>query len=115
MSVSEVIVLAGGLGTRLRAVVPDLPKPLAPVAGLVGVFGYLAPPGWVDDPATHAALLVLRLVGMVVWTVWALAKGDGEQGIALARASRLPPSLVLVVTIALRFVPRTEKLPELRT
>lgn len=27
------IVLAGGLGTRLRGVVPDLPKPLAPVAG----------------------------------------------------------------------------------
>ncbi len=79
--------------------------PLAPVAGLVGVFGYLVPPAWVDDAATYAALLVLRLVGMVVWTVLALAKGDGEQGIALARASRLPPSLVLVVTIALRFVP----------
>lgn len=29
----EAIILAGGLGTRLRAVVPDLPKPLAPVAG----------------------------------------------------------------------------------
>lgn len=29
----EAIVLAGGLGTRLRAVVPDLPKPMAPVAG----------------------------------------------------------------------------------
>lgn len=29
----EVIVLAGGLGTRLRSVVADLPKPLAPVAG----------------------------------------------------------------------------------
>lgn len=27
------IVLAGGLGTRLRGAVPDLPKPLAPVAG----------------------------------------------------------------------------------
>jgi D-glycero-alpha-D-manno-heptose 1-phosphate guanylyltransferase len=27
------IVLAGGLGTRLRAVVPDLPKPMAVVAG----------------------------------------------------------------------------------
>jgi D-glycero-alpha-D-manno-heptose 1-phosphate guanylyltransferase len=27
------IVLAGGLGTRLRSEVPDLPKPLAPVAG----------------------------------------------------------------------------------
>jgi D-glycero-alpha-D-manno-heptose 1-phosphate guanylyltransferase len=29
----EVIVLAGGLGTRLRDVVPDLPKPMAPIAG----------------------------------------------------------------------------------
>jgi D-glycero-alpha-D-manno-heptose 1-phosphate guanylyltransferase len=29
----QAIVLAGGLGTRLRGVVPDLPKPLAPVAG----------------------------------------------------------------------------------
>jgi D-glycero-alpha-D-manno-heptose 1-phosphate guanylyltransferase len=31
--VKEAIVLAGGMGTRLRAVVPDLPKPMAPVAG----------------------------------------------------------------------------------
>ncbi len=29
----EAIVLAGGLGTRLRGVVDDVPKPLAPVAG----------------------------------------------------------------------------------
>jgi D-glycero-alpha-D-manno-heptose 1-phosphate guanylyltransferase len=29
----EVIVLAGGMGTRLRAVVNDLPKPMAPVNG----------------------------------------------------------------------------------
>lgn len=29
----EAIILAGGLGTRLRSVVPDLPKALAPVAG----------------------------------------------------------------------------------
>jgi len=29
----EAVVLAGGFGTRLRAVVPDLPKPMAPVAG----------------------------------------------------------------------------------
>jgi len=29
----EAIVLVGGLGTRLRAVVSDVPKPLAPVAG----------------------------------------------------------------------------------
>jgi len=29
----QAIILAGGLGTRLRGVVPDLPKPLAPVGG----------------------------------------------------------------------------------
>jgi D-glycero-alpha-D-manno-heptose 1-phosphate guanylyltransferase len=29
----EAIVLAGGLGRRLHSVVPDLPKPMAPVAG----------------------------------------------------------------------------------
>ncbi|WNV05352.1 nucleotidyltransferase family protein [Candidatus Methylospira mobilis] len=29
----EAIVLAGGLGTRLRQTVPDLPKPMAPIAG----------------------------------------------------------------------------------
>jgi len=33
MTCTEVIVLAGGFGTRLRSEVPDLPKPLAPVAG----------------------------------------------------------------------------------
>lgn len=29
----EAIVLAGGLGSRLRSVVPDLPKPMAPING----------------------------------------------------------------------------------
>lgn len=33
MKVDEAIVLAGGLGTRLRSVVDEVPKPLAPVAG----------------------------------------------------------------------------------
>lgn len=33
MAVDEAIVLVGGLGTRLRTVVSDVPKPLAPVAG----------------------------------------------------------------------------------
>jgi D-glycero-alpha-D-manno-heptose 1-phosphate guanylyltransferase len=31
--ITEAIVLAGGLGTRLKTVVADLPKSLAPVAG----------------------------------------------------------------------------------
>jgi D-glycero-alpha-D-manno-heptose 1-phosphate guanylyltransferase len=29
----EAVILAGGLGTRLRALVPNVPKPMAPVAG----------------------------------------------------------------------------------
>jgi len=33
MPADEVIVLAGGFGTRLRGIVDDVPKPLAPVAG----------------------------------------------------------------------------------
>src|ERR1700676_2386986 len=31
--ITEAIVLAGGLGTRLKSVIADLPKSLAPVAG----------------------------------------------------------------------------------
>ena len=33
LPVRTAVVLAGGLGTRLRSAVPDLPKPMAPVAG----------------------------------------------------------------------------------
>lgn len=33
MPIKECIILAGGLGTRLRTAVPDLPKCMAPVAG----------------------------------------------------------------------------------
>jgi len=33
MAIKESIILAGGLGTRLRSAVPDLPKCMAPVAG----------------------------------------------------------------------------------
>ena len=33
MKITEAIILAGGLGTRLRDTVPDLPKCMAPVAG----------------------------------------------------------------------------------
>lgn len=33
LMIDEVIILAGGLGTRLQSVLHDVPKPLAPVAG----------------------------------------------------------------------------------
>ncbi|TXG79829.1 MAG: dehydrogenase [Thermomicrobiales bacterium] len=45
----EAIVLAGGFGTRLRQIVPDVPKPMAPVAGrpfLEIVLGRLADKGF---------------------------------------------------------------------
>jgi D-glycero-alpha-D-manno-heptose 1-phosphate guanylyltransferase len=32
-SVTSAVILAGGLGTRLRSAVPDLPKPMAPISG----------------------------------------------------------------------------------
>ena len=31
--IKEAIILAGGLGTRLRAAIPDMPKPMAPIGG----------------------------------------------------------------------------------
>lgn len=33
MNIQSAVILAGGLGTRLRSAVPDLPKPMAPVDG----------------------------------------------------------------------------------
>jgi D-glycero-alpha-D-manno-heptose 1-phosphate guanylyltransferase len=33
MAILSAVILAGGLGTRLRSVVPDLPKPMAPIEG----------------------------------------------------------------------------------
>jgi D-glycero-alpha-D-manno-heptose 1-phosphate guanylyltransferase len=48
MAIKECIILAGGLGTRLRSAVPDLPKCMAPVAGkpfLAHVIGYFRKQG----------------------------------------------------------------------
>jgi D-glycero-alpha-D-manno-heptose 1-phosphate guanylyltransferase len=47
-SLTEAVVLCGGLGTRLRAVVSDVPKPMAPIAGrpfLEYLLSYLAREG----------------------------------------------------------------------
>ena len=46
--IAEAVILCGGLGTRLRSVVSDVPKPMAPIAGrpfLDYVLAYLAAEG----------------------------------------------------------------------
>lgn len=47
--IKEAIILAGGLGTRLRAAVPDLPKCLAPVGGRPFI-------GYVTDHFRHEGI-----------------------------------------------------------
>ncbi|NYG33378.1 NTP transferase domain-containing protein [Sphaerotilus montanus] len=53
---TSAIVLAGGLGTRLRSAVPDLPKPMAPVAGRPFLAHLLD--RWIDQGITHFVLSV---------------------------------------------------------
>jgi D-glycero-alpha-D-manno-heptose 1-phosphate guanylyltransferase len=53
---TSAVILAGGLGTRLRSVVPDLPKPMAPINGkpfLVHQMRY-----WVSQGIDHFVLSV---------------------------------------------------------
>jgi len=52
----EAIILAGGLGTRLRSAVPSLPKPMAPIKGkpfLGYLFDY-----WLHQGIKHFILSV---------------------------------------------------------
>lgn len=52
----ECVILAGGLGTRLRSSCPDLPKPMAPIHGtpfLEYLMGY-----WIKEGITHFILSV---------------------------------------------------------
>jgi D-glycero-alpha-D-manno-heptose 1-phosphate guanylyltransferase len=54
--VTSAVILAGGLGTRLRSVVSELPKPMAPVDGrpfLEHLIGY-----WVKQGISHFVLSV---------------------------------------------------------
>lgn len=55
-AVGSAVILAGGLGTRLRAAVPDLPKPMAPINGrpfLEHQIDY-----WIDQGIRHFVLSV---------------------------------------------------------
>ncbi|MFI3185334.1 MAG: sugar phosphate nucleotidyltransferase [Methylococcaceae bacterium] len=53
---TSAIILAGGLGTRLRSAVPDLPKPMAPISGrpfLEHLLDY-----WIKQGISHFVLSV---------------------------------------------------------
>ena len=77
MRTEEAIVLVGGLGTRLRAVVSDVPKPLAPVAGRP----FLA---WVLDQLAEGGIRrVLLATGHMAATVEA-AVGRQWSGMEIA-------------------------------
>lgn len=106
MPADQAIVLAGGLGTRLRAVVPGLPKPLAPVAGRP----FLA---WLlDRLATQGVSRVVLATGYLGEKVEATIGSDwrgmavdyslegtplGTGGAVRLAAGRLPPGGVHVL------------------
>lgn len=82
--VDEAIVLAGGFGTRLRGVVHDVPKPLAPVAGRP----FLA---WLLDAlAPHGMRRVVLATGYLGDQVEA-ALGTAWRGMALVYSRETAP------------------------
>src|SRR5207237_2019404 len=73
----EAVVLAGGLGTRLRAAVSDVPKPMAPVGGrpfLERLLDY-----WIGQGVRRAVLAVGYLHDMIRGHF-----GDEYRGCAIA-------------------------------
>jgi NDP-sugar pyrophosphorylase family protein len=80
----EAVVLAGGLGTRLRAVVSDVPKPLAPIAGRP----FLA---WLLEGLGRQG--IRRVVLATGYMAGAIRQrmGDGHAGVALDYAEEAQP------------------------
>ncbi len=74
--VTEAIVLAGGAGTRLRSVLPDLPKPMAPIRGRP-FLAYL-----LDNLVAHGLQRVILSVGYRRERIWDFF-GDGYGGLAI--------------------------------
>ena len=73
----EAIVLAGGLGTRLRTVVADLPKPMAPVRGKPFLEHLL---GWMEGGGVDRAVLSVGYR----WEVVRDHFGDRSGGVELS-------------------------------
>lgn len=80
----KAIVLAGGLGTRLRQRVPDLPKPMAPVAGRP----FLA---WVLDALVRGGLEQIVLSVGYRWETIHAFFGDAYRGTQLIYAVEAEP------------------------
>lgn len=71
--VPEMLILAGGFGTRLRSVVSDVPKPLAPVAGRP--FLYYLIERWIQQGATKLTLLLHHEAPLVEKFCFAAKRG----------------------------------------
>ncbi len=80
----EIVVLAGGLGTRLRPVVAEVPKPLAPVAGRPFLHWLLE--GFAARGITRAVLAIGYRAEMIRQAV-----GDRFAGMAIAYAEEETP------------------------
>lgn len=98
MAVDEAIVLVGGLGTRLRATVSDVPKPLAPVAGrpfLAWVLDHLAAEGMrrVVLATGYMSDQVERAIGSE-WTGMQVVYSIEEKPLGTGGAIRLAANLL---------------------
>ena len=80
----EAVILAGGLGTRLRPLVSDVPKPLAPVAGRPFLH-------WlIEGLARRGIARAVLATGYMAEAVRA-ACGDSHAGVALMHAPEPAP------------------------
>lgn len=80
----EVIVLAGGLGTRLASVVSDVPKPMAPVAGRPFLLYILD--DLIDQGATRIVLAVCHMREVIMEAV-----GDSYRGVPVVYSIETTP------------------------
>ena len=80
----EAIVLAGGFGTRLRAVVSDVPKPLAPVAGRPFLH-------WLLDGLARQGIARVILATGYMGDLMRDILGDAHAGMALVHAREETP------------------------